>query len=171
MTPRWIRAIERDFGREPLSKWIGLGALVLVSSATAAGWQLRTRERDERALNQHRRTLQRRLLCLPERLGMFDLPRWHMAAPEKLLAECCSEAMGGLQWLSLSALPFMDVLQELGRSVEVTRGVPMPADVVRLAVRVLKQRQESPAEPVDALAVAAIGVATRGVRSMTACSV
>lgn len=171
MRPRWIRDIESDFGREPLSKWIQFGALVLVSSATVAGWQLRTEERGGRALAQHRQTLQRRLLGLPKRVGMFDVPRWHTVTAEKLLARCCGESMGGLQGLSLSDLPFMDVLQELEQSVGLTLSAPMPADVIKLTVQLLKQRLETPVEPIDGLAVAAIGVATRGLRSMTGCSV
>lgn len=171
MTPRWIRAIERDFAREPLSKWIHLGSTVLVSSATVAGWQLRTEERGARALAQHRQTLQRRLLGLPARVGMFEVPRWHTVTVESLLAKCCGESMGGLQALSLSALPFMDVFQELGHSVGLALSAPMPADVIGLAVHVLKERLAVSADPIDGLAVAAIGVATRGLRSMTACRV
>lgn len=171
MTPRWIQAIERDFGRVTLSKWIQLGTVFLVSAATAAGWQLRTRQRDPHGLAQHRRALQRRLLWLPERLGVFEGPSWQNVAVEKLLARCCSESTGGLRTLSLGDLPFMDVLQELGQSVGQTLSSPMPPDVIRLSVRVVKERRALPAEPVDGLAIAAIGVATRGLRSMTACSV
>lgn len=171
MTPRWIQAIERDFGRLPLSKWIQLGTVVLVSAATASGWQLRTRQRDPRALAQHRRALQRRLLWLPERLGVFESPSWQNEAVEKLLARCCSESIGGIRTLSLGDLPFMDVLQELRQSVRQTLSSTMPPDVIRLSVRVLKERQALPVEPVDGLAVAALGVATRGLRSMTTCSV
>jgi hypothetical protein len=171
MTPRWIRAIERDFAREPFSKWIHLGSTVLVSSATVAGWRLRTEERGARALAQHRQTLQRRLLGLPERVGMFDVPRWQTVAADKLLARCCGESLGGVQGLSLSDLPFMDVLQELEQAVGLTPSALLPADVIRLTVQVLRQRQSTQAEPVDGLAMAAVGVATRGLRSMTACSV
>lgn len=102
---------------------------------------------------------------------MFDVPRWHATTAEKLLARCCDALMGGLQGLSLSDLPFMDVLRELTRPIGRTLAAPMPADVIKLSVQVLKQRFETPGEAVDGLAVAAIGVATRGLRSMTGCSV
>lgn len=171
MTPRWIRDIERDRGREPLSKWIEVGAFALVSSATAAGWRLRTKDRGGRALAQHRQTLQRRLLGLPERVGMFDVPRWHTMTAETLLARCCSEAMGGLQWLSLRDIPFVDVLQELEQAGGSPLSAATPADVIRFAANLLKQRLETPADAIDGLAVAAIGVTARGLRAMRGCDV